>query len=103
LTAFKKLEKHVLVSLQIRDLALVEKVDWTPREGFNTVTGETGAGKSVLIGAINLALGARADKTLIRQSAETASVEAVFKLKNQRLKKRNFQNSRPGRHPIRRR
>jgi DNA repair protein RecN (Recombination protein N) len=90
LTAFKKLEKHVLVSLQIRDLALVEKVDWTPREGFNTVTGETGAGKSVLIGAINLALGARADKTLIRQSAETASVEAVFKLKNQRLKNEIF-------------
>ena len=75
----------MLTSLTIRDLALVDKLTWQPGPGFSSVTGETGAGKSVLIGAIGLALGDRADKTLIRHGADSASVEAVFSLPSGRL------------------
>jgi DNA repair protein RecN (Recombination protein N) len=67
-----------LASLRIRNLALVEDVLWEPRPGFTAVTGETGAGKSVILGALTLLLGERADKTLIRSGADTCSVEAVF-------------------------
>ncbi len=81
----------MLVSLKIRDLALAEDLLWTPTEGYNTVTGETGAGKSILVGAITLALGARADKSQIRHGAETAIVEAVFEINNSLLKKHIFE------------
>ncbi len=67
-----------LASLRIRNLALVEDITWEPRPGFTAITGETGAGKSVLIGALTLLLGERADKTLIRTGADTCAVEAVF-------------------------
>jgi len=67
-----------LASLRIRNLALVEDVLWEPRPGFTAITGETGAGKSVILGALTLLLGERADKSLIRTGADTCSVEAVF-------------------------
>ncbi len=67
-----------LASLRIRNLALVEDVLWEPRPGFTAVTGETGAGKSVILGALTLLLGERADKSLIRSGADTCTVEAVF-------------------------
>ncbi len=66
----------MLVSLRIRNLALIEDLTWELGPGFNTLTGETGAGKSILIDALSLLLGERADKTLIRTGAETCSVEA---------------------------
>jgi len=70
----------MLQSLRIRNLAIVEdlRVEFGP--GLNVITGETGAGKSVMIGALNLLLGARADKTLIRAGADQCAVEAVFQL-----------------------
>jgi DNA repair protein RecN (Recombination protein N) len=71
-----------LRSLRIRNLALVETLDWELVSGFNVVTGETGAGKSIIIGALNLVLGERADKSLIRTGAEQCSVEARFELAN---------------------
>ncbi len=68
----------VLNLLRIQNLALVEKLDWELGPGFTAITGETGAGKSIIIGALQLLLGERADKSLIRTGAETCTVEAVF-------------------------
>lgn len=70
----------MLTLLKIKNLALVDQLLWEPSSGFICITGETGAGKSVIIGAIRLALGERADKTLIRSGEQQCSVEAVFHL-----------------------
>jgi DNA repair protein RecN (Recombination protein N) len=67
-----------LTSLRIRNLALVEELVWQTGPGFTAVTGETGSGKSIIVGALNLILGERADKALIRTGAENCAVEAVF-------------------------
>jgi len=67
-----------LTSLRIRNLALVEELTWTLTPGFTAITGETGSGKSIIVGALQLILGERADKTLIRTGAESCTVEAVF-------------------------
>ena len=56
----------VLTLLRIRNLALVEALEWQIEPGFVAITGETGAGKSIIIGALQLLLGERADKSLIR-------------------------------------
>jgi DNA repair protein RecN (Recombination protein N) len=68
----------VLTLLRIRNLALVEEVEWQIGPRFVAVTGETGAGKSIIIGALQLLLGERADKSLIRTGADLCTVEAVF-------------------------
>ena len=68
----------VLNLLRIKNLALVEDLEWQMSPGFIAVTGETGAGKSIIIGALQLLLGERADKSIIRTGAETCTVEAVF-------------------------
>ncbi len=68
----------VLNLLRIKNLALVEDLQWQIGPGFTAITGETGAGKSIIIGALQLLLGERADKSLIRTGAETCTVEAVF-------------------------
>ncbi|MEG0143996.1 MAG: DNA repair protein RecN [Akkermansia sp.] len=71
---------RMLTFLKIRNLALVDQLLWEPQQGFICITGETGAGKSVIIGAIRLALGERADKSLIRSGESQCSVDAVFTL-----------------------
>jgi DNA repair protein RecN (Recombination protein N) len=69
----------VLLSLlRIKNLALVEDLEWELAPGFTAITGETGAGKSIIIGALQLLLGERADKSLIRTGAEACTVEAIF-------------------------
>ena len=68
----------VLNLLRIKNLALVEELEWQMAAGFIAVTGETGAGKSIIIGALQLLLGERADKSLIRTGADLCTVEAVF-------------------------
>ena len=68
----------VLTLLRIRNLALVEEIEWQLEPGFVAITGETGAGKSIIIGALQLLLGERADKSLIRTGADLCTVEAVF-------------------------
>src|SRR5213595_3912361 len=68
----------VLTLLQIKNLALVEELEWQMEPGFIAVTGETGAGKSIIIGALQLLLGERADKSLIRTGADLCTVDAVF-------------------------
>src|SRR5215470_15187659 len=68
----------VLTLLRIKNLVLVEELEWQMGSGFIAVTGETGAGKSIIIGALQLLLGERADKSLIRTGADLCTVEAVF-------------------------
>ena len=69
-----------LASLRIRNLALVEDLLWEPRGGFVVITGETGAGKSILVGGVKLLVGERADKSVIRSGCESCTVEGVFLL-----------------------
>jgi DNA repair protein RecN (Recombination protein N) len=64
--------------LRIKNLALVEDLEWQLAPGFTAITGETGAGKSIIIGALQLLLGERTDKSLIRTGADSCTVEAVF-------------------------
>src|SRR5438132_7571988 len=68
----------ILTLLRIKNLALVEELEWRIAPGFVAVTGETGAGKSIIIGALQLLLGERADKSLIRTGANLCAVEAAF-------------------------
>ena len=70
----------MLESLHVKNLALIDEQDIFFTEGLNILSGETGAGKSIIIGSVNLALGAKADKELIRSGAEYALVELVFSL-----------------------
>ena len=87
----------VLTLLRIKNLALVEELDWQMGPGFIAVTGETGAGKSIIIGALQLSLGERADKSLIRTGADLCTVEAVFSGND--LEKLNPQLSEAGIEP----
>src|SRR5688572_32415811 len=68
----------MLSALRIKNLAVVADLALELEPGLNVLTGETGAGKSIVIGALNLVLGERADRTLIRAGAESCTVEAVF-------------------------
>ncbi|RYD49042.1 MAG: DNA repair protein RecN, partial [Verrucomicrobiaceae bacterium] len=72
----------MLTLLKIRNLALVDELVWELGPGLVGVTGETGAGKSVIVGALKLVLGERADKSLIRTGEDTCTVEAVFELRD---------------------
>ena len=74
----------MLQSLHVKNLALIDETEVSFGEGLNILTGETGAGKSVIIGSINLALGAKADKEMIRSGAEYALVELVFDVENEK-------------------
>jgi len=74
--------KRMLALLKIRNLALVDELAWELGPGLISVTGETGAGKSVIVGALKLILGERADKNLIRTGEESCTVEAIFELKD---------------------
>lgn len=80
-----------LTSLRIRNLALVEELAWTLHPGFTAVTGETGSGKSIIVGALKLILGERADKTLVRTGAESCTVEAVFQFDNTKALNRELE------------
>ena len=68
----------MLRSLRIRNLALVEELEWELPAGFTAVTGETGAGKSIILGALKFLLGERADRGVVRSGASSAGIEAVF-------------------------
>ena len=70
----------MLTHLRIQNLALVEDLRWDPAPGLIGITGETGAGKSVIIGGLKLLLGERADRTLIRAGTDQCTAEAVFQL-----------------------
>ena len=70
----------MLVSLAIRDVVLIDRLDLAFGAGLSVLTGETGAGKSILLDSLGLALGERADSGLLRQGAERAGVVASFDL-----------------------
>ena len=70
----------MLTLLKIRNLALVDELVWELGSGLISVTGETGAGKSVIVGALKMILGERADKGLIRTGEDTCTIESVFDL-----------------------
>ena len=80
----------MLTTLRIKNLALVPDLTLELQPGFNVITGETGAGKSIIIGALNLVLGERADRTLIRTGSDSCSVEAVFDISNLRAPLKTF-------------
>jgi DNA repair protein RecN (Recombination protein N) len=80
----------MLTTLRIKNLALVSDLTLELQPGCNVITGETGAGKSIIIGALNLVLGERADRTLIRSGEESCSVEAVFDTKKLRAPLKTF-------------
>lgn len=70
----------MLVSLHVKNLALIQETEVFFGPGLNILTGETGAGKSIILGSVNLALGAKADKDMIRTGEEYALIELVFQV-----------------------
>ncbi len=72
----------MLLELHVKNLALIERADLEFYDGLNVLSGETGAGKSILIDSINLVLGAKASRDIIRTGAEYAYIEAVFSIRD---------------------
>lgn len=72
----------MLQNLHVKNLALIQEADLDFHKGLHILTGETGAGKSLLIGSVNLALGAKASADMIRNHAEYALIELVFQIEN---------------------
>lgn len=68
----------MLSELHVKNLALIEKADIEFGEGLNILTGETGAGKSIIIGSVTMALGGKVPKDIIRRGTEYAYVELLF-------------------------
>ena len=76
------LNRQVLSHLSIKSLTLVDQLELEFNKGMSVITGETGAGKSILLGALGLALGDRADSSLIANGAAKTEVNAIFDLKD---------------------
>ena len=72
----------MLIELDIRNIALIESLTLEFGRGFNVLTGETGAGKSIVVDSLNMALGGRADRDMIRTGADRAVVQALFDISN---------------------
>lgn len=70
----------MLTEMTIRDLAIIDQLTLRLHPGFNVLTGETGAGKSIIVDAVDLLLGSRGDSTVVRTGAKRAIVEGVFRL-----------------------
>lgn len=77
----------MLQSVHVKNLALIDEIEVDFNEGLNILTGETGAGKSIILGSVNLALGGRYTKDIIRQGADFGFVELTFSVENERLRK----------------
>ena len=77
----------MLFHLYVKNLALIDSAEVEFDDGLNILTGETGAGKSVIIGSVNVALGAKASKDLIRQGCDSAYVELVFSVTDEKKRK----------------
>ena len=86
----------MLVSLSVKNLALIEAEEMEFGQGLNILTGETGAGKSILIGSVNLALGERADREVIRTGADHALIELLFEEDSQQVKELMAEFDLPG-------
>lgn len=73
----------MLQNLHVKNLALIDEIEVEFGEGLNILTGETGAGKSIILGSVNLALGGRYSKDILRQGAEYGFVELTFQVENE--------------------
>lgn len=73
----------MLEHLHVKNLALIDEIEVDFSEGLNILSGETGAGKSIIIGSINIALGGKASKELIRKGADFALIELIFSVNNE--------------------
>ncbi len=74
----------MLTELRIRNLAIIDAVTLPLASGFNVLSGETGAGKSIVVGALGLLIGERASSDLVRTGADKATVEGVFDVSDRR-------------------
>ncbi len=85
----------MLLNLHVKNLALIHEIEVEFKKGLNILSGETGAGKSILLGSVNLALGGKITKDMIRDNAEFALVELVFQISDSkkiaRIKELGFQ------------
>jgi len=70
----------LLVELRVRDIGIIEDINWGLGPGLNVITGETGAGKSLVIDAVEALLGSKPDDEMIRHGADEARIEGVFTL-----------------------
>ena len=77
----------MLQSLHVKNLALIDEAEVDLTSGLNIMTGETGAGKSIIIGSINIALGEKVPKEMIRDNADYGLVELTFFVESERVKK----------------
>ncbi len=78
----------MLLNLHVKNMALIRELEIDFGKGFNILTGETGAGKSILIGSVNVALGMQSFKGFVREDTTSALVELVFSVESQELKKK---------------
>lgn len=77
----------MLINLHVKNLALIQEVDVDFKNGLIVLTGETGAGKSLILGSVNIALGNKVSKDMIRTGAEFSIVELTFSVKDEIIKK----------------
>ena len=78
----------MLQNLHVEQLALIEREDIEFSDGLNILTGETGAGKSIILGALSMALGAKTDKSVLRKEGQDAYVEAIFHIDDENIASR---------------
>ena len=76
----------MLLNLHVKNLALIDEVEVDFFDHLNILTGETGAGKSILIGSIEAALGGKLSKDMIRQGADYALIELLFQVESEEMK-----------------
>ncbi len=72
----------MLLELRVKDVGIIEEINWSLSKGLNVITGETGAGKSLVVDAVDTLLGGKTDEESIRHGAEEAQIEGVFTLPN---------------------
>ena len=78
----------MLQSLHVKNLALIDEAEVNIEKGLNILSGETGAGKSIIIGSVNLALGGKASRDMVRRDADYALVELIFQIENEELEEK---------------
>ena len=72
----------MLYSLSIKNVALIDNITVCFSDGFNVITGETGAGKSIMVDSLSLLLGDRTDRELVRTGTSAAEIEGVFSVRD---------------------
>ena len=75
----------MLVELRVSNFGIIEQINWRPGQGLNVLTGETGAGKSLVIDAVETLLSGKADEDVIRYGSDEAILEAVFDISGQNV------------------